>query len=259
MSSTNIKEYLIKEFHPDLIQPTKETFKNTSQGGSKIVFIGKPGTGKSTLISYILYSKLDIVPIAVVMNGTEESTGFYSSIFPPLFVYDEYNEKIIQEFVQRQQQAKKTLENPWGLLLLDDCTDGKNVFKSQIQNSIFKNGRHWKMLYFLSLQYSVDLPPALRTCVDGAFIFKETNEKNLKNLYENYAGIFPNINIFKSYMEQVTGNYTALYIDSQNQAQKEWYDCVYFVKAPIIPGFKFGCKEYRAYGRDRVNRKFLNK
>lgn len=250
-------ELVIREFHPDLIAPTKNSFREPMQGGSKIVFIGKPGTGKSTLIKYILKSKMDIIPYGIVINGTEESTGYYSEIFPPLFVYDKYNEKIVKNFVERQQYCKDKLTNPWGLLLLDDCTDGKLVFKSEIQNGLFKNGRHWKMLYFLSLQYSIDLPPALRTCVDGTFIFKENNEKNLKNLYENYAGIFPSFNMFKSYMEQVTGNYTALYIDNQNQNTREWYDCIYYIKAPIVEDFKFGCKEFRAYGKDRTEQKFL--
>lgn len=251
------EDLIIREFYPDLIAPTKQTYRDPIQGGSKIVFIGKPGTGKTTLIKYILKSKMDIIPFAVVVNGTEESTGYYSDIFPPLFVYNEYNEKIISNFVERQQYVKDKITNPWGLLLLDDCTDGKTVFKSEIQHSVFKNGRHWKMLYFLSLQYSIDLPPAMRACVDGTFIFKETNEKNLKNLYENYAGIFPSFVLFKMYMDQITGNYTALYIDSQNQSIKEWYECIYFIKAPLVDDFKFGCKEYRAYGRDRVAKKFL--
>lgn len=253
-------EYTIQEFHPDLIAPTKENFMNPAQGGSKVVFIGKPGTGKSTMIKYIIASKMDLIPTAVVMNGTEMSTNFYSEFFPPLFVYNEYNEKVIKEFLARQQEVKEILPNPWALLLLDDCTDDKSIFKSETQNTIFKNGRHFKMLYFISLQYSVDLPPALRTCVDGTFIFRETNERNLKNLYANYAGVFPTFSLFKTYMEKVTGNYTALYIDSQNQANKEWYDCVYYAKAPLIPDtMKFGCKEYRAYGRDRVHKKFLKK
>lgn len=253
------EEYVINEFHPDLVAPTRENYKNKSQGGSKLVFIGKPGTGKSTLIKYMLYSKSDVIPFGVVMNGTESSTNYYSQIFPPLFVYDKYHENIVENFVERQKKAKDTMSNPWGLLLLDDCTDSKGVFKSEIQNGIFKNGRHWKLLYILSLQYSVDLPPALRTCVDGAFIFRETNEKNLKNLYENYAGVFPNFKLFKTYMEKITGNYTALYVDSQNQAVKEWYECVYYVKSPEIPNFKFGCKEFRAYGKDRVDKKWLSK
>lgn len=250
-------EYVINEFYPDLIAPTDKTFQDKDQGGSKIVFIGKPGTGKSTLIKYIIYSKKHLIPIAIVMNGTEESTNFYSKIFPPLFVYNDYDEKKIEKFVERQKLAKETISNPWGLLLLDDCTDKKDIFKSEIQKGLFKNGRHWKMLYFISLQYSVDLPPALRTCVDGVFLFRETNEKNLKNLYENYAGVFPTFKLFKIYMEKITGNYTALYIDSQNQAIKDWQDCIFYVKAPMIPPFKFGSNEYRAFGKDRIDSKYL--
>lgn len=249
------KIYTIKEFYPDLIAPSKSNYK--TNGGSKIVFIGKPGTGKSTLIRYILYSKMDIIPVAVIVNGTESSTNYYSEMFPPLFIYDKYHESILESFVNRQTFVKDKMENPWAVLLLDDCTDNKSIFKSEIQSSLFKNGRHWNMLYMLSLQYSIDLPPALRTCVDGAFIFKETNENNIKNLYTNYAGVFPTIKIFKQYLDQVTGNFTALYIDSQNQSTKEWYDCVYFVKAPEIKNFKFGCKEYRIFGRDRVDKKYL--
>lgn len=250
-------DYYINEFHPDLIAPTSENYRDSTQGGSKIVFIGKPGTGKSTLIKYILYTKMDLIPIAVIMNGTEKDTGFYTGMFPSLFVYNEYNENAISAFIERQDRAKKNLTNPWGLLLLDDCTEDKKIFKSTVQQSLFKNGRHWKALYFISLQYSVDLPTSLRTCVDGSFIFKEHNEKILKGLYENYAGIFPTFNIFKAYMETVTGDYTALYIDSQNQSRKEWYDCVYYVKAPIINDFKFGSNEYRAYGKDRVDPQHL--
>jgi hypothetical protein len=251
MSEYNIN--YINEFHPDLIAPTKETYRIPEQGGSKVVFIGKPGTGKSTLIKYILYSKMDLIPVAVVINGTEQETGFYSQMFPPLFVYEDYDERILKNFIARQQVAKENLTNPWALLLLDDCAEDKRIFKATTQNQIFKNGRHWKMLYFLSLQYSVDLPPNLRACVDGAFIFKEHNERVLKGIFENYAGVFPNFSIFKLYMENVTGDYTALYIDSQNQSKKQWQDCVYYVKAPIVSNFKFGCKEYRAYAKDRTN------
>ncbi len=65
-------------------------------------------------------------------------------------------------------------------------------------------------MYILSLQHATDIPPAIRTNVDGVFIFRETNENNLKNIYLNYAGVIPKFEIFKAYMTQVTGDYTAL-------------------------------------------------
>lgn len=252
--------YEIKEFHPDLIAPNRKNFKNPEQGGSKIVFIGKPGTGKSTLIKYILFAKKNIIPVGIVINGTEDMNNFYSEFFPSLFVFNKYDEKVLQEILDRQERAiKSELSNKWLVIILDDCTYEKKIFDSAVQKYMFLNGRHINILYFIVTQYSVDLPPTLRTCVDGVFVFKETNERNLKILHQNYCGVIPEFNVFKQYMEQITGNFTALYFDSQNQSVKEWHECVYYIKAPRVPNFKFGCKEYRAYSRNRVDKKWLKK
>ncbi len=51
MSDT--QEYSIKPFDANLINPREDNFNTV--GGSKIVVIGKAGTGKSTLIRYLLF------------------------------------------------------------------------------------------------------------------------------------------------------------------------------------------------------------
>ncbi len=53
MSDT--QEYSIKPFDANLINPREDNFNTV--GGSKIVVIGKAGTGKSTLIRYLLFLK----------------------------------------------------------------------------------------------------------------------------------------------------------------------------------------------------------
>ena len=57
----------IREFNAELIAPSIEKMNDPNQGGSKIVVIGKPGTGKTTLITSLLYHKRHIFPIGMVM------------------------------------------------------------------------------------------------------------------------------------------------------------------------------------------------
>lgn len=254
---TKIQTYDIKPFDADLINPREDNYN--SVGGSKIVVIGKAGTGKSTLIRYLLFLKRSIIPVGVVVSGTEASSGFYSEVFPPLFIHDEYDEEIIQKFIKRQKYANEYIpNNPWAVLLLDDCTEDKKIFSSKWQQSLFKNGRHWKLFYILSLQHSTDIPPSIRTNVDGVFIFRETGENNLKNIYTNYAGVIPSFEIFKAYMSQVTGDYTALYIDNAAQDSGEWHEHVYYWKVPQLDArdMKFGCHEYSEFGKQRFNEKY---
>ena len=68
-------EYKIKELDPDIIPPSSRNMYKTDQGGSKIVVIGKPGSGKTMLITSLLYAKKHIYPIGMVMSGTEDSNG----------------------------------------------------------------------------------------------------------------------------------------------------------------------------------------
>ena len=76
MIEEDFEKVYIKELNPDLIQPNFKTFMNKEQGGCKHVVIGKPGTGKSTLISALVYAKKNIFPCGVVLSGTEVSNEF---------------------------------------------------------------------------------------------------------------------------------------------------------------------------------------
>ena len=149
----------IRELDPDIIAPSTKNMNRPDQGGSKIVIIGKPGTGKTTLITSLLYEKSHIFPVGQVMSGTEDSNGHYGKLFPSSFVYNALDKPQIENFVKRQKVAKLHLPNPWAVLLLDDCTDDPKLFNEPLFQGIFKNGRHWKMLFILSLQYSLDIKP----------------------------------------------------------------------------------------------------
>lgn len=255
--TSNTKTLNLKELNLDMIAPGITNMNDQEQGGSKIVIIGKPKSGKSYLIRDLLYSKKHIFPVGMVINGTEDSNGFYSNIFPETFIYDKMNQNAIQNFKRRQRLAKSlSLPNPWSVLILDDCMDQTGIFKTPLFQDIFKNGRHWKMMLIMAMQYSMDIPPSLRVCIDGTFIFREPNLKYRKSIYENYASVIPDFKMFCDIMDQITNDYTALYIHNQTETNN-LEDCIFWYKAKKVPDdFRFGCKDYWDFHNQRYDPSF---
>ena len=248
-------EMKIHQLNTDIIPPSTDKMNDPNQGGSKIVVIGKPGTGKTTLITSLLYEKKHIFPIGMVMSGTEDSNGHYRQLFPSTFVYNKLHEDKIEDFIKRQKIAKNHIpQNPWGLLLLDDCTDDPKLFNKPLFQGLYKNGRHWKMMFILSLQYCMDVKPVIRTNIDGTFILREPNMKNRRALWENYAGIIPDFAMFCEVMDKITDDYTALYIHNSTQSNSI-EDCVFYYKADpnISKDFKFGSEEFWNFHMDRFD------
>ena len=246
----------IKELDIEMIPPATAKMYNTEQGGAKIVVIGKPGTGKTTLISSLLYAKKHIFPIGLVMSGTEDSNGYYKKIFPSTFVYNKLDEDKIHQFIKRQKISKQHLTNPWAVLLLDDCTDDPKLFNKPLFHSLYKNGRHWKMWYILSLQYCMDIKPVIRTNIDGTFILREPNLKNRRNLWENYASIIPDFSMFCDIMDQITDDYTALYINNTLQSNN-LEDCIFWYKGKIPPAnWRFGSKDFWQFHNKRYDKSY---
>ena len=76
------------------------------------------------------------------------------------------------------------------------------------------NGRHWHILFIITMQYPLGIPPNLRTNIDYVFILRENIVSNRKRIYDNYAGMFPTFEVFCQVMDQCTENYECLVINN---------------------------------------------
>jgi hypothetical protein len=221
--------------------------------GPVVVLIGKRDTGKSFLVRDLLYYQQEI-PIGTVISGTEEGNGFYGKMVPKLFVHNEYNTAIIENILKRQRtvlkQIKKEMEtfkrstiDPRAFVILDDCLYDNTWARDKMMRLLFMNGRHWKVMLVITMQYPLGIPPTLRTNIDYVFILRENYIANRKRIYENYAGMFPTFESFCQVMDQCTENYECLVINNNSKSNK-LHDQVFWYKADNHNDFRLGSKEF---------------
>jgi hypothetical protein len=229
------------------------SFKPNENKGPVVVLIGKRDTGKSFLVRDLLYYQQEI-PIGTVISGTEEGNGFYGKMVPKLFVHNEYNTAIIENILKRQRtvlkQIKKEIEtykrstiDPRAFVILDDCLYDNTWARDKMMRLLFMNGRHWKVMLVITMQYPLGIPPTLRTNIDYVFILRENYIANRKRIYENYAGMFPTFESFCQVMDQCTENFECLVINNNSKSNK-LHDQVFWYKADNHNDFRLGSKEF---------------
>ena len=238
----------LKKFDMKSIQ-----FKPNENKGPVVVLIGKRDTGKSFLVRDLLYYQQDI-PIGTVISGTEEGNGFYGKMVPRLFIHNEYNSAIIENILKRQRTVlkqvktemetyKRTTIDPRAFVILDDCLYDNTWCRDKLMRLLFMNGRHWKVMLVITMQYPLGIPPTLRTNIDYVFILRENYIANRKRIYENYAGMFPTFESFCQVMDQCTENYECLVINNNSKSNK-LNDQVFWYKADNHNDFRLGSKEF---------------
>ena len=210
------------------------------------VFIARRRSGKSVLIKDIMSHKKHI-PAGIVLSGTEEGNGFYGDFVPSLFIYNDYDREALDRLIERQKRlvaAKK--KNIECFLLLDDVMYDAKFLKDQVVRQVFMNGRHWKIMCLLAMQYSLDMPPALRANVDYVFILRENIIANRERLYKSFFGVFPTFEQFCRVMDECTENYEALVLDNTVKSNRI-EDVVFWYKAKFpSPKYRLGAPQFWA-------------
>ena len=132
---------------------------------------------------------------------------------------------------------------------MDDCLYDNSWSREKVMRLLFMNGRHWKIMLVITMQYPLGVPPNLRTNIDYTFILREPYITNRKRIYENYAGMFTTFESFCQVMDQCTENYECLVI-ANNAKSNKLGDQIFWYKASAHNNFRLGSKEFWEMSKD---------
>jgi hypothetical protein len=217
-------------------------FKPENMGNDKVcLFIGKRGTGKTTLVTDIMEHKKGI-PFAMAMSGTEDGNGHYGQFVAPGFVFSGYNKEAVERLILRQKRVIKTRgkdNTPPVLFLMDDCIYDKGFMNDTVMRQLFLNGRHWKIFFMLTTQYCMDINPMVRSNVDYVFILKNNIPKERIKLFDHFFGVCGDYATFNQIMNECTSNYGCVVLDNTVTSNR-LEDCVFWYKARTCRNFRVG-------------------
>lgn len=217
-------------------------------------------THNTTFIENMCYYLKHRYPVGRVFIGTEGGYKHMCKIFHPLFVSNYYDEEEEKDHIRRQKLC--SFENGddyagnYAINILDDVSDDPKIYKTKVMRGLFKLGsQHWKQLLMVGSQYAIDMPPDIRKSVSYVAMFFEPEEQELKKLYNNFGGLAGSYENFKDMMEQITGDHTCLIFKKRTQSHRI-EDNIFWYKTKLLGDWKFGCREYQDWGKQRYDSKY---
>ena len=222
-----------------------------------IIMIAKRGSGKSVVCRAILNHFKDI-PVGLIIAPTDRMNCFYGNFFPDSYIHYGYRSDIIEKLLYRQdvmiEKRKRKMDvgkkiDSRAFIVMDDCLSKKGTWmKDQPITELLFNGRHYEIMYILTMQYPLGITPELRGNFDYIFLLAEDFVSNLKRIYDHYAGMFPDFNSFRQAFGQLTEDFGCMVISNRG-ARRSFLEKVFWYRAPYVEydDAKLGCSQFRKF------------
>lgn len=221
-----------------------DTFNPATIGVDRaLLFIGKRDSGKTFIMKAVCYALSRKIPEAVIFSTTEEGNGAWGKNFPPIYIHGSYNPEILQGIYDRQKKRRKQNTMTPILVILEDQSFDKSIFRCPVLANILMNGRHYDIMMMISTQYCRSVTTDLRSQFDFVFCCLEKIVANRKRLYEDYFGVFPTFESFNEVMMNCTANYGCLVMNNVTRSCAI-QDSVFYFKAKDHGNYKFGSRAY---------------
>ena len=201
--------------------------------------VGRRGSGKSSMIKDFLYHHRRSNPYGVVFSATEEANEAYGSIFPNLYIHNEYNEDVLQKVILNQKKLRRQGSKDGCYVVLDDVLFDKKVMNSKTIRQALYNGRHWGLQLFVVAQYVVDVPSALRSQFDVVVVMMEPSANTRKRINDYWLSALT-YKQTNQLLDATTQNYEGLVIVNYRPSTDLSKICFWYKANPNLPPFRCG-------------------
>jgi len=227
-----------------------------------VVVVGKRGSGKSVLVENLMYFKRHAASW-LVLCPTLTSIRRYKELVGDGFVHTSMTEAELSGIYNTQTAAVQEVdvkyahlpdeERPYPelVMVLDDQAYNKKLINSELMRQLVMNGRHSKITVILTLQYVMDLQPAIRSNADMIFSLAENSATNREKLYNAFFSCFDTPAQFDAVFKLATADYGALMINTSRISTADKI-CARFVANPSLPQFIVGSQKNRRRFEERV-------
>ena len=247
--------------------PVREFKLEWMAANPSICMIAKRGSGKSYVCRSIL-NHFKHLPGGMIIAPTDRMNTFYGKFFPETYIHYQYQSEIIEKLLFRQKimiekMKKKYKEgkkcDPRTFLIMDDCLSSKGTWaKDQPVMQLFFDGRHYQIMYILTMQFPLGISPELRCNFDYIFLLAEDFTSNQKRLYDHYAGMFPDLNSFKQVFKTLTDDYGCMVIVNRG-ANKNFLEKVFWYRANEEHIDKVGNNQFNKFHKNNYDPKWRQK
>lgn len=188
--------------------PWRRFHRKWFKPGSIGVFIGKKGTGKTTLLLDICHG-IRHCPEVLLFQKTYETNPAFHGIIPGLFCYSEWRPDVVRTAVARQKRVNKQRQRDgrppkYLTIIVDDFGCDDKFAKDPVLSELFMNARWLKINFLFTMQFSLGVSPQLRANIDWIFMLKEIMPNNRDRLYNHYTGQFGDKKYFARVLDAMT-------------------------------------------------------
>ena len=154
-----------------------------------VILVGKPNSGKSYLLSYLLlpnHKEYSTEPFHyIICFTTTKFNRAWTEILPEEYVHPKYDADVLQFILDIQSQNTHIK----AAIIFDDCLNDA-AFKSQLFTNLVTTYRHYNLSVFISTQYLYKVTPTICECANRVALFRTKTDRSLRAAYESFGAYF---------------------------------------------------------------------